>query len=354
MSESILIVDDEQMVCHTVCEILESFGYRTAAAESAEQALEAVNRTPVDLVITDLKMPGMDGLSLGEKLLEQDPNRPVLLLTAYADLDSARRAIAIGIYDYIVKPFQTIDLTASIGRALNYRRLILEKQDYQRTLEQKVEERTQELSEAYARLSESHQQNLSLTQRLERKVKELEGRNRLLEYFSTIHPLEETLRTVLQVISDTLGFNRCAIYLSDSGMSHLEVKAALGLFQIGEFLSKDQLEAQNTSSSQDEKQIVNVAFKQGQPLAGSDGRSAAIPLLKDERCLGVIEVICPQERASIVQEDLESLMAFGYQAAIAIRDSQTVQNFPAWREDLDAALKAIATQETDDDIFRED
>ena len=354
MNESILIVDDEEFVRDVLCAMIGSLGYRAVVAESAEQALESLNQTPVDLVITDLTMPGMDGLALAQKLLKQDPNRPVLLLTGYADLDSARQAVSVGIYEYFVKPLERDDLSAGILRALDHRRLVLENRDYQRTLEQKVEKRTQELSEAYKTLSKSYDQNLSLNRMLERKVKELEGRNQLLDYFSTLHPLEETLRMVLQVISDALGFDQCAIYLSDDKVSRLEIRAALGLFQAGEFLSKSQLEALHPSSIQDEKQIVNLAFKQGKLLTDLDSRSAAIPLLKDERCLGVIEVICPQERVSIEQEDLDSLMAFGYQAAIAIRDSQTIQNFPAWREDMDDALKAIATSETDDDIFGTD
>ena len=355
MSKLILIVDDDESVRDVMSLLIERIGHTAVMAESAKQALEVVNRAPaIDLVITDLKMPEMDGLSLAQKLLEQDPDRPVLLLTGFANLDNARKALSVGIYEYFVKPFDTEDVVAGILRALNHRRLVVENRKYQHTLEQKVEERTQKLSEAYAELNQSHERNLSLNRMLERNVKELEGRNRLLEYLSTIHPLEETVKTVLQIVSDALGFNRCAIYLFDSSTSRLEIKAALGLPQAEEFLPKDQLEALQTSSSQEEKQIVNLASKQRQLLVDSDGCRAAIPLLKDDRCLGVIEVLCPQERVAIEEEDLESLMAFGYQVAIAIRDSQNVQNFPAWREDLDDALKAVTLSETDDDIFGAD
>ena len=100
MSETILIVDDEQPVRTMLHKLLANSGYTAIEVESAEQALQTVVQMPVDLVITDFKMPGMDGLSLAKRLLEADPDRPVLLMTAFADLDSARQAVKIGIYGY--------------------------------------------------------------------------------------------------------------------------------------------------------------------------------------------------------------------------------------------------------------
>ena len=152
MGESILIVDDEQPVRQMLRRMLEGGGYTVLEAESGEKALEVVNGVHTELVITDLKMPGMDGLELAQRLLEEDPDRPVLLMTAHADLDSARRAVGIGVYEYFVKPFDLNDVTAGIERALAHQRLVLENRAYQRELERKVKERTRELERAYAEL----------------------------------------------------------------------------------------------------------------------------------------------------------------------------------------------------------
>ena len=96
MGESILVVDDEQPMRFMVRRLLESSGYGVLEAESGGQALDVLKSAPADLVITDMKMPGMDGLTLAKTLVEQDPDRPVLLMTAFADLDSARRALKVG------------------------------------------------------------------------------------------------------------------------------------------------------------------------------------------------------------------------------------------------------------------
>jgi len=148
MSESILIVDDEQSLRYMLRSLLARVGYTVVEAASGEHALEALNEAFVDLVITDLKMPGMDGLSLARRLLEAEPDRPVLLMTAYADLDSARRAVGMGIYEFFTKPFDVNDVLAGVRRALDRRRLVQENFEYQKALEWKVKERTQELRRA--------------------------------------------------------------------------------------------------------------------------------------------------------------------------------------------------------------
>ncbi len=152
MSQSILVVDDEPDHLAMVCRLMGDAGTSVEAAESAEKALDVVSRKPIDLVVTDLKMPGMDGLSLAEKLLEQDPNRPVILMTAHADLESARKAVAAGLYDYVTKPFDIADLLSRAKRALAHRRMFLEIQEHQRELETLVKERSRKLDRAYGEL----------------------------------------------------------------------------------------------------------------------------------------------------------------------------------------------------------
>jgi len=104
VAHHILIVDDEAPVRHTLRRMIESKGYRILEADSAEEALVCFEAEPVDLVVTDLKMPGHDGLWLAQQLLERDPDLPVILATGYADLGSAQRAVGVGIYDYFTKP----------------------------------------------------------------------------------------------------------------------------------------------------------------------------------------------------------------------------------------------------------
>lgn len=149
---TLLIVDDEAPVRHMFRRTFESLGYRVALADSASAALEAVVREPIDLVITDLKMPDQDGLYLAQRLIEQDRHRPVVLVTGYADLGSAQRAVSLGIYAYFTKPIDVHQVLNAVQKGLEHRRLSLENLSYQRDLERKVELRTQDLERAYREL----------------------------------------------------------------------------------------------------------------------------------------------------------------------------------------------------------
>ncbi len=171
MSVSILVVDDDHSTRTAVCEWARNSGYVAVAAESGEQALEIVDRSPVNLVIADLRLPGMDGISLAEKLLEQDPDRPVLLITAYGNLDNAQRALSAGIYEYFTKPFSFKDLRAGVTRALEHRRLVLENQAYQKDLEKQKEGRVAELRAANQR----PQREIDERKQAEQALREREG-----------------------------------------------------------------------------------------------------------------------------------------------------------------------------------
>ncbi len=146
-TDSILVVDDEDGVRDLLMNFLKLKGYRMSEATSGEEALTLLDQNP-DLLITDFKMSGMDGLALAKNSLAVQPDRPVILMTAFADVDNARESVTIGIYDFILKPFDLVDFENAVSRALKHRHLVLENKEYQRNLEQMVEKRTMELQEA--------------------------------------------------------------------------------------------------------------------------------------------------------------------------------------------------------------
>lgn len=143
-------MDDEKPVRYTLRRLLEGAGHRVLEAGSSEQALSVVTDEVSDLVITDLKMPGADGLELARTLLEQDPARPVMLMTGYADVDSARRALQMGVYEYFTKPVDTDEVVTRVARALERRTLVLQNLAHQRDTERQLRERTAELERAHA------------------------------------------------------------------------------------------------------------------------------------------------------------------------------------------------------------
>lgn len=119
----ILIVDDEKDILRALEFVLSREGYSVATATSGEEAIELLKKEEYDLILTDLKMPGMDGMEVLEKSLQLRPSTAVIIMTAYATVESAVQAMRMGASDYIVKPFINEDVKLRIKRLLEHRKL---------------------------------------------------------------------------------------------------------------------------------------------------------------------------------------------------------------------------------------
>ncbi len=174
--ENILVVDDEEAIREVVSTMLETKGYHCTAVSNGRAAQEQVKKSTPDLVLSDMIMPEMDGIKLLEWMRGYDPEVPVIMVTAIHDISTALEAIRRGAYDYILKPFEKDQLFLGVGRALQHRRLVTENKNYQRNLEQLVEERTAQLSGTLAQLEQSYDDTLeALGSALDLKDAETEG-----------------------------------------------------------------------------------------------------------------------------------------------------------------------------------
>src|SRR5574337_1174614 len=116
--ETILVVDDEQAMREFLTVLLEKQGHRVIAAADGEQALELVAHQSPDLVISDVRMPKMDGIGLLTGIRKTDPRLPVIMMTAYASMDSTIQAMRLGADDYITKPFRIDEIRLVVEKAL--------------------------------------------------------------------------------------------------------------------------------------------------------------------------------------------------------------------------------------------
>src|ERR1700723_1809784 len=174
--EKILVVDDEEAIREVVSTLLDAQGYRCTVCANGLIALEAFGNDSFDLVLSDIVMPEMDGIRLLSELRAQDPDVPVIMVTAMHDISIALEAIRAGAYDYILKPFEKDQLFLSVRRALEHRHLVLENRNYQRNLEHVVEQRTMELKHALSQLEHSYDETLeALGGALDLKDAETEG-----------------------------------------------------------------------------------------------------------------------------------------------------------------------------------
>jgi len=120
---SVLIVDDEEDTAQLLCDVLRKRGFAVDAVYSANQCLEHLRRDPVDVVVTDVQMPGMSGIELCDQLYKRYPDCAPIVLTGYGRLDTAIAAMRAGAFDFITKPVKGDVLELAIERALEHFRL---------------------------------------------------------------------------------------------------------------------------------------------------------------------------------------------------------------------------------------
>jgi DNA-binding NtrC family response regulator len=135
----ILVVDDEKIIRDGSSRILAKEGYAVITAGSGEEALERYDREPFDLILLDVKMPGIGGIETLRKLKEIDPGLTVLIVTGYPSTETAVKAIKLGAYDYVTKPFTPDVLRVAVNRALERKTLLNENQHLRQQLKMKDE-----------------------------------------------------------------------------------------------------------------------------------------------------------------------------------------------------------------------
>jgi DNA-binding NtrC family response regulator len=133
----ILIVDDQQSILDVLSIMLKREGYDVATATSGEEALEVVRTDSIDLTISDIKMMPMDGIALLERMKEVDPEIVVIMMTAYASIQTAIDAMKKGAYEYVIKPFKMDELRLLVQRGLQQRSIIQENRSLKQQIQQK-------------------------------------------------------------------------------------------------------------------------------------------------------------------------------------------------------------------------
>lgn len=123
---TLLIVDDNKGTIDALRQIIYEKGYKSIASASAEEALKAFKNNRIDLLITDMKLPGMSGLELLKRIKALDNTLPVIVITAFGSVEKAVEAVKLGAFDFVTKPFTVEEIEIKIDNALNSRKLTLE------------------------------------------------------------------------------------------------------------------------------------------------------------------------------------------------------------------------------------
>jgi len=303
LAARIVIIDDEQRMCDSLSALLSGEGHDVIAFQRAREATAAIREQKVDLVISDIRMPEMDGLEVLRVVKEVDEGIPVILLTGYAALDSALEAIGQGAYDYLLKPVDFNRLELSVNRALERRQAELARLRL-------VEE---------LRLS-----NLILQQR----VGELNALYQAGKSIGSSVNLQDLLRQIVVLAASVTEANVGSIMLVDEAGEHLTIEAAIGLHE--DIVRKTKLPMGAS--------IAGYVAKTGEPLIVEDvekderfkrinreryGAASLLcaPLRIKSAVLGVINMANKSDGQVFNRDDLRLLTNFASQAAVAVDDA---------------------------------
>ena len=144
-----LIVDDEPQLRKVLVHVMEEDGFHCFEAGNGFEALDLLDREPVTLVMSDMRMPRMDGIELLKQMRTRWPDVAVVMITAVSDVDVGVKCLSMGAMDYLTKPFHMEEVRARVRQTLEKRRLILENREYQRNLENRVAVQARRLEEVF-------------------------------------------------------------------------------------------------------------------------------------------------------------------------------------------------------------
>ncbi len=156
----ILVVDDEREVREVVADLLRHQQFEAVVAADADAAVSALKAQSFACVVTDIKMPNRDGMWLLSEIRQHYPDTAVIMMTGYGQVETAVGALRVGAADYLEKPVRIQQLAASLEKALEHRRLVMENRSYQNDLEAKVEQKTEQLQAAYKEVNGSYNRTL--------------------------------------------------------------------------------------------------------------------------------------------------------------------------------------------------
>lgn len=303
----ILIVDDEERMTESLCALLGRDGHVVSGALNAKEAISRLERSEFDVVVTDLRLPGPSGLEVLKASHRLDPERPVIIMTAYATVEAAVAAIGDGAYDFLMKPIDNSALEMTIQRALERRRLYLTA----RKLVNDLKASNEVLTRRVADLNTLHEVSAAL---------------------STTAELPKLFHAILRLATNVVGADRGSILLADHERGVLTVVAAHGQdcqqfestqLPIGESIA-GWVAAHNEPLLIDDVEADPRFARRNRPQFEKKSLMCA-PLRTPNGVLGVVCLADRRGAEAFGGDDLRLLMTVSAQAAMAIEDSQHFQ-----------------------------
>jgi signal transduction histidine kinase/DNA-binding response OmpR family regulator len=309
----ILVVDDEEQVVAIFRDLLTQQGYDVVASDNGDDAIAKVTSEKFDLVLTDINLPGVDGLEVVRAAKAADKDTVVILITGYASTTTAIDALRQGAYDYITKPFDLWETTKAIERGLESRLLVVENR---RLIEQ--------LEEANAELQQ-HEEILS--RKVERATDRMASLYEAGKAMSLSLSLQSTCEVVVAQAARLTGARACLLFLHDAGSDDYAAEAAVGVsedrfrrlrFSMGIGYHGQVVQNAAPALLTDLSEAVGVEGV----LADLRADNAVIaPLTSNESVMGTITALDHEGEGAFTTDDQEVLMMLASQATIALTNA---------------------------------
>ncbi|NQT21643.1 MAG: response regulator [Planctomycetes bacterium] len=322
----ILVVDDEPRICRLLAELLTREGHAVDSAFSAEEAIGLLRNGPYEMLISDLKMPGMDGFELIEKIKNDYPDIAAIMITAYATVETAVQALRHGADDYITKPFDINELKKVVGRTLEARRLAMQNE----TLAQQLRQANRALVRHKRQLPDGATEDAEsleeINRRLNESVRRLSLIQEITQAITSLLDLDQLMGVCLKEINEKLGVASSSIMLLDDNKTHLVVRASSKADIIGHRQRVGERISGWVAKYKEPLLIEDIAaggrFQPSGYARYNSNSLLSIPLMIKGKLLGVINVTDREDNnVSFTEDDVSFLTMVAGQIAIAIENA---------------------------------
>jgi len=324
----LLVVDDEEEICSLLHDVLTVEGYNVEVCKDPERALSLIGRDSFDGVITDLKMPGVDGLQVARTVKARSPQTATIVVTAYASLQTAIGALRTGVDDYICKPFDIDQMIEVVRKAISVR--LAEKRnrsllDQLRHSNTRLQQHEKKLAD---RVINTSRNLMASNARLTRRVGELSMLNDISKMFANELNLDSLLNVALRIVKEKMGVRAGMVMLCEPSDATLVVRASLGFdaAAIGECLPLGSGLAGHVAAERSPLLVENLDSDPRVAPAPfeTDGFSSVlgVPLMVKESLIGVLLVYDKANHDKFSGEDVHLVTTIASQMAVAIENAR--------------------------------
>ena len=297
----ILVIDDEKVVQEGCTRILTGDGYDVETSYTGQEGFKKMEEETYDLVIADLKMPGISGMEVLKKIKKNDPDISVIMITGYPTPETAVEAMKLGAFDYLPKPFTPAELISVVNKAIEEKKVLIE---------------TKHLESAYQDATKAISSSLNLN---------------------------EVLELIVKSVVNLLKVKGCGVNLLDDTRKKLETRVAFGLSD--NYLAKGPLDADKsvTESIEGKTVFIEDIAKDHRVQYPEEAKKEgivsilSIPLKAKEKVIGVLRVYTGELRR-FNDREMEMVNKLAEQAGIAVVNAKLYKDI---KDDYDSLKKKL-------------